>query len=511
MHDDYNMTGSPHAVLVTFDQLSLTHGALAMADPKRDHVLMVESHSMFEKRNWHAQRIFFFLSTTAHFVEELRGRGFTVAYIRAASLTQGINEFRQANPGMPIRTTTPTSHAMCALMIKLGIELTPNNLFLTSPEEFTQWAKGYKSLTMEYFYRWQRKRLNILMDGDSPVGDQWNFDADNRLPPPRPKKGQPPHLWPEPLYFEPDAIDREVLLRVSGFQTWGGTPDGTWATTRSGALQALEHFVTHSLADFGPYEDAMPTDTWTVNHSLLSPYLNVGLLHPEEVVHAALTRYEQGGIPLSSIEGFVRQVIGWREYINGVYWFFDSEYRNNNRLNAHRKLLPLFTDSSQTHMNCMHEVVADVEKRAWTHHIPRLMLLANLALLTDVEPEKMLDWMRTSFIDAADWVMVPNVIGMGMYADGGQMMTKPYAAGGAYISRMSNYCGPCKYDPKKRTGADACPFTTLYWDFLDRHRDQFASNHRMSQQIRGLDRLSDLPEVRARAQEVLTALDRGMM
>ena len=505
------MTGSKHAVLVTFDQLSLTHGALATADPARDHVLFVQTQSMFESRAWHAQRVFFLLSTAAHFVEELRDRGFTVTYIRAATFTEGVNEFRLANPQLPIRSTTPTSHAMYTLMTQLGIELTPNNLFLTSPEEFTQWAKGYKSLTMEYFYRWQRKRLNILMDGDSPVGDQWNFDADNRLPPPRPKKGQPPHEWPTPPHFEWDSIDSEILLQLPEFHTWGEPPDGTWATTRNGALKALDHFVTHSLADFGPYEDAMPTDTWTVNHSLLSPYLNVGLLHPEEVVHAALTRYEQGGIPLSSIEGFVRQVIGWREYINGVYWLFDSEYRNNNQLNAHRKLLPLFTDSSKTHMNCMREVVADVEKRSWTHHIPRLMLLANLALLTDVEPEHMLEWMRTSFIDAADWVMVPNVIGMGMHADGGRMMTKPYAAGGAYISRMSNYCGSCTYDPKKRTGADACPFTTLYWDFLDRHRDQFASNHRMGQQIRGLDRLSDLPEVRARAQEVLTGLDNGMM
>jgi deoxyribodipyrimidine photolyase-related protein len=505
------MTASPHAVLVTFDQLSLTHGALAAADPRVDHVVFVENMSMLESRNWHAQRLFFLLSTTAHFLEELRGRGFTVTYIRAATFTEGLKEFRESHPGISIRSTSPTSHAMHTLMTELEIELTPNDLFLTSPEEFSEWAKGYKSLTMEYFYRWQRKRLNVLMDGDSPIGGQWNFDADNRLPPPRPKRGQPPHQWPTPPHFEWDSIDSRIAQRMSEFDTWGAAPDGTWATTREGALHSLDHFLTYSLADFGPYEDAMPADTWTVNHSLLSPYLNVGLLHPAEVVDAAIARFTDGGIPLSSIEGFVRQIIGWREYINGVYWLFDSDYRNNNQLGAHRKLLPLFTDSTQTQMNCMRVTVGDVEKRSWTHHIPRLMLLANLALLTDIEPEKMLDWMRTSFIDAADWVMVPNVIGMGMHADGGRMMTKPYAAGGAYISRMSNYCGPCKYDPKKRTGPDACPFTTLYWDFLDRHRDQFASNHRMGQQIRGLDRLSDLPEIRARAHEVLTGLDNGMM
>ncbi len=505
------MTGVSRAVLVTFDQLSLTHGALATADPTVDHIVFVESASMLKSRSWHAQRLFFLLSTSAHFVKELEDQGFTVTYIRSATFRQGVQEFRASHPSVVIRSTTPTSHAMYSLMTELGIELTPNDLFLTSPQEFGEWAKGYKSLTMEYFYRWQRKRLNILMDGEAPIGGQWNFDADNRLPPPRPKKGQPPHHWPTPPHFEWDSIDTEVAQRLSEFRTWGNSPDGTWTTNRKGALRVLEHFLTHSLADFGPYEDAMPTDTWTVNHSLLSPYLNVGLLHPGEVVHAAIARFNEGGVPLSSIEGFVRQIIGWREYINGVYWHFDLDYRNNNQLNAQRKLLPLYTDPTRTHMNCMRSVVSDVEQRSWTHHIPRLMLLANLALLTDVEPEQMLEWMRSSFIDAADWVMVPNVIGMGMHADGGRMMTKPYAAGGAYISRMSNYCGPCSFDPKKRTGPDACPFTTLYWDFLDRHRDQFSANHRMAQQVRGLDRLSDLPEIRARAHEVLTGLDNGMM
>lgn len=503
------MASAQQAVLVSFDQLSLTHGALATADPQHDHVVMVESASMLRSRTWHAQRIYFLLSAAAHFTAELHNRGYTVSYIQADTFTAGVQQFRTENPGVVIRSTTPTSHSMHTLLNKLGIELTPNDLFLTTPEEFTEWARGYKSLTMEYFYRWQRKRLNILMSAGEPEGGQWNFDADNRLPPPRSKKGQPPHVWPTPPHFEFDSIDRSVADRLSHFQTWGEKPDGTWATTREGALTVLQHFVQESLGDFGPYEDAMPTDTWTVNHSLLSPYLNIGLLHPSEVIDAALSRYKQGGIPLSSIEGFIRQVIGWREYINGVYWLFDADYRVNNQLHAQRNLLPLFTDSTRTTMNCMSSVVADVEKRAWTHHIPRLMLLANLALLTDIEPQQMLDWMRNSFIDAADWVMVPNVIGMGMHADGGRMMTKPYAAGGAYISRMSNYCGTCIYDPKKRTGSDACPFTTLYWDFLDRNREHFANNHRMGQQIRGLDRLSDLPEVRVRAREVISGLEAG--
>ena len=253
----------------------------------------------------------------------------------------------------------------------------------------------------------------------------------------------------------------------------------------------------------------MTTDNWALNHSLLSPYINVGLLHPSEVVEAAVKKFEDGSIPISSAEGFIRQLIGWREYINGMYWHLGPDYAQLNHLNAKRKLLPLFKDSTKTQMNCLKHIVSDIEDRAWVHHIPRLMVLSNLALIAGVNPQEFLDWMRSTFIDASDWVMVPNVIGMGVHADGGQMMTKPYAAGGAYISRMSNYCKPCKYDPKKRTGDDACPFTTLYWDFLERHRAEFAGNHRMAQQLAGIDRLSDLEEVQTRARALLAGLEKG--
>jgi deoxyribodipyrimidine photolyase-related protein len=242
---------------------------------------------------------------------------------------------------------------------------------------------------------------------------------------------------------------------------------------------------------------------------LLSPYLNNGLLHPSEVINAAVKAFNGGSIPIESAEGFIRQIIGWREYVNGMYWFLGPDYRENNQLNATRKLLPLFNDPDATQMNCMKKTVSDINERAWVHHIPRLMLLSNLALVTGTNPQEFLEWMREVFIDASEWVMVPNVIGMGVHADGGQMMTKPYAAGGAYISRMSNYCKPCAYNPKLRTGETACPFTTLYWDFLDRHKETFVKNHRMSQQVFGLNRLSDLPELKDRAQEVLKGLEAG--
>jgi deoxyribodipyrimidine photolyase-related protein len=222
-----------------------------------------------------------------------------------------------------------------------------------------------------------------------------------------------------------------------------------------------------------------------------------------------MKEFNKGTIPIESAEGFIRQLIGWREYVNGMYWFLGPDYRDNNQLHATRKLLPLFSDPNATHMNCIKSTVTDIQNRAWVHHIPRLMLLSNLALITGTNPQEFLDWMREVFIDATEWVMVPNVIGMGVHADGGAMMTKPYAAGGAYISRMSNYCKPCTYDPKLRTGPTACPFTTLYWDFLDRHQETFAKNHRMSQTLFGLKRLSDLPELKIRAKEVLKGLEQG--
>ena len=242
-----------------------------------------------------------------------------------------------------------------------------------------------------------------------------------------------------------------------------------------------------------------------------SPYLNNGLLHPGEVLTAALTAYKKGVVDIASAEGFIRQVIGWREYVNGMYWYLGDDYKKSNHLAANRKLLPLFTDSNKTKMSCVKTTVADIKERAWVHHIPRLMILSNLALITGTNPQQFLDWMRSEFIDATDWVMVPNVIGMGVHADNGVMMSKPYAAGGAYISRMSTYCKSCVYDPKLRVGDNACPFTTLYWDFLDRHKDEFVKNHRMSQQINGIKRLSDLPQLKQRAIEVLAGLDKGLI
>jgi deoxyribodipyrimidine photolyase-related protein len=437
------------------------------------------------------------ISSARHFATALAEDGFSVRYIKAATTVEGLNTAQKEFGKLPIICAEPSSFRQYSQLIEFGVDFMENDFFLTSRELFKLWADKQKTFVMENFYRAQRTRLDILMTNGKPEGDRWNYDAENRLPPPK------NYTWPAYLEHERDAIDLEVAKEISY------TPTKTWATTRAGALQQLDNFIKNHLHAFGPYEDAIAADNWALHHSLLSPYLNNGLLHADEVVAQVVAAYKNKKAPIESVEAFVRQVIGWREYINGMYWFLGEDYRNNNALNANRKLLPLFTDSSKTKMNCVRSVVQDVEARAWTHHIPRLMVLSNLALTTGTNPQEFLTWMREQFIDASDWVMVPNVIGMAVHADGGQLMTKPYASGGAYLNRMTQHCKGCEYDPKKRVGDDACPFTTLYWDFLDRHKETFVKNHRMSQQVNGLKRLSDLPELKVRAQEVLAGLDAG--
>jgi deoxyribodipyrimidine photolyase-related protein len=486
-------------IYIPFDHLHRKFGALKAADPKDDLIVLVESARMTTGRNWHKERLFFLISSARHFAKSLEDEGFKVEYVKAATTVAGLKIVQKSYPKLPITCAEPSSFRQFEALKAHGVIFVENDFFLTPRPLFHSWAKDQKNYLMESFYRKQRTRLNILMEGNEPVGGSWNFDKENRLPPPKKYEG--------PKYLEHlrDEIDSQVSLELSH------KPTNTWATTRKGALAQLKNFIDNHFAEFGPLEDAMTTDNWALHHSLLSPYLNNGLLHPSEVIKAAVQAFNKGSIPIESAEGFIRQVIGWREYVNGMYWFLGPDYRENNQLNATRKLLPLFNDPNKTQMNCIKETVTDIKDRAWVHHIPRLMLLSNLALITGTNPQEFLEWMREVFIDASEWVMVPNVIGMGVHADGGTMMTKPYAAGGSYISRMSNYCKPCVYDPKLRVGEKACPFTTLYWDFLDRHKEAFVKNHRMSQQIFGLNRLSDLPELKERAMDVLEGLEAGII
>ena len=480
-----------------FDQLHRNFGVLKAADKKEDLIVLIESQAMVTGADWHPERLFFLISSARHFASELENDGYQVKYLKAKNTVTGLKEIRKSHPNTPLICAEQSSFRLSKNLTELEATYLPNDFFLTSRSDFKLWASSQKTFLMENFYRKQRVRLNILMAGKDPVGGAWNFDKENRLPPPK------NYTWPAYLEHDRDEIDTQVASEL------GIEMKPTWATTRKGALKQLNYFIKNHFANFGPYEDAMALDSWTLHHSLLSPYLNNGLLHPGEVIDAALVAFEKGKVQIESAEAFIRQIIGWREYVNGMYWFLGPEFKNNNQLGANRKFLPLFTDSSKTKMNCIKSTVQDIEERAWVHHIPRLMLLSNLALITGTNPQEFLEWMRRVFIDATDWVMVPNVIGMGLHADGGLMMTKPYAAGGAYISRMSNYCKGCSYNPKLRIGDDACPFTTLYWDFLDRHKESFAKNHRMSQQIFGLKRLNDLPELKERAKEVLEGLEKG--
>ena len=484
-------------IYIPFDHLHRKFGALKGADPQEDIIALIESARMTTGRNWHKERLFFLISSARHFAQSLQEEGFTVEYVKAATTIDGLKSVEKKYPNLPIVCAEPSSFRQFEALKNYGVSFIENDFFLTPRTLFLSWANEQKSFIMEGFYRKQRVRLGILMDGKEPTGGAWNFDKENRLPPPKQYEG------PAYLEHKRDEIDNEVAAEL------GHTPTTTWATTRKGALAQMKNFFDNHFGEFGPLEDAMTTQNWALHHSLLSPYLNNGLLHASEVISAAMKTFNTGSIPIESAEGFVRQIIGWREYVNGMYWFLGPDYRENNQLKANRALLPLFSDPDKTSMNCMKQTVTDINERAWVHHIPRLMLLSNLALVTGTNPQEFLEWMREVFIDASEWVMVPNVIGMGVHADGGLMMTKPYAAGGAYVSRMSNYCKGCSYDPKLRVGESACPFTTLYWDFLDRHKETFAKNHRMSQQVFGLNRLSDLPQLKVRAQEVLKGLEQG--
>jgi deoxyribodipyrimidine photolyase-related protein len=493
-------------VLLLPDQLNAARGALAASEPSKTTVLFIDSDRYLAGKPWHRQRVFLFYAAVEHFLTDLKQAGFKVVKLRAANMQAGIDQYRTENPTAEIWATEPNSISQQYALETYGIKLVESDFFLTSRTEFKAWAADQKSLKMENFYRKQRQRLNLLMKGDQPVGGKWNLDHENRLPPPQQKSD-----YPKVRQYEFDEIDTRVWeqLQQREITLWGDEPTGIWATTRAGAKLRLIDFLTNSLKDFGAYEDAMPNNSWNVYHSLLTPYLNLGLLTPHEVVAAAIARYEEGDIPLASIEGFVRQIIGWREYVNGVYWHFGAGYEKLNQLNASGELLPLFWDETKTKMNCVSSVVKDVKQRGYAHHIPRLMVLSNLALLAGVKPDEYLDWMSNTFVDAFDWVMVPNVIGMGVHADGGMIMTKPYVSGGSYISKMGQYCSSCSYNPKLRVGDTACPFTTLYWDFLNRHRTEFESNHRMRQQYFGLDRLGDLTELTDRATEVLIGLQKG--
>jgi deoxyribodipyrimidine photolyase-related protein len=478
------------------DQLGPCYTDPRHGGPDRDAPLvMIEARSVLARRRFHRAKAHLVLSAMRHRAAELGDR---VRYVRAETYREGLE---RAVPRGAVTVFPPTSRRAAGLVAALDrVEVLPDRGFLLSRAEFAEWAGGHHGHPrLEDFYHWTRRRLDLLMDGDGPAAGQWNLDHDNREPPP---SGRATLDVPEPWSATEDAIDEEVRHDLDRWERDGKVsfvgrdgPRGFPATRRE-ALAALRHFLRHRLAAFGPYEDAMLAADPVLAHSRLSAALNLGLLHPEECVRRAEEALRAGDAPLNSVEGFVRQIAGWREYVWQLYWHFGPEYRHRDEL-GHRAPLPeWFTelDAGAVTARCLSTVLAQVRDTGWTHHIPRLMVLGSRALQDGWDPAAVTDWFHRCFVDGYDWVMLPNVVGMSQYADGGTMTTKPYTSGGAYIDRMSDFCAGCAYRPGDRTGDRACPYTAGYWAFLHRHRERLAHNPRTARPVHGLDRLSDLDE-----------------
>jgi deoxyribodipyrimidine photolyase-related protein len=459
-------------------------------DASDQPVLMVESQRVFRRRAFHRQKAHLILSAMRHRAAELGDR---CRYLQTDTYREALAQVPE-----PLSVCHPTTHAALDFVRGLdGVEVLDARGYATSLADFRRWAdgRGGKRLLMEDFYRDSRRRLDVLMDGSEPAGGRWNFDHDNRKPAPK----QPVLGVDEPWWPAEDEIDEEVRRDLDAWERDGVRfigDDGPrrFAATRDEALQVLEHFVAHRLPSFGAWEDAiLRADAWMA-HSLLSAPQNLGLLNPVEVARAAEQAYRSGLAPIASVEGFVRQVIGWRDYVWHLYWYEPRDYRARNHLDARTELPAWFADldAGQVDAACLSDTLDKLRRHGWVHHIPRLMVLGNYAMQHGWRPDQVTDWFHRAFVDGYDWVMVPNVVGMSQYADGGVMATKPYAGGGAYIERMSDYCGGCRYDPKVRVGENACPYTAGYWAFLHRNREKLAGNHRIAQPLRGLDRLRDL-------------------
>ncbi len=494
------MTGLRTLVLVLGDQLDLDAAAFDGFDPAQDAVWMAEVAEE-STHVWSAKpRIALFLAAMRHFAEALRAAGRPLHYRRLddpanrSSLATELQATLKALAPRRVLMTAPGDwrvwQALKAVVEAAGLalEIGEDRHFFCTVREFAAHAKGRKSLRLEFFYRELRQRHGVLMDGRQPVGGRWNFDADNR------EAFGPggPGFLPARAAFEPDGLTREVLALVEArFPGHPGRLESfAWPVTRAQALQALKDFVEHRLPLFGRYEDAMwPGEPW-LYHSQLSAALNLKLLSAREVVAAAEAAFRAGAVPLESAEGFIRQILGWREYVRGIYWTQMPAYLERNALDATLELPPWYW-TGETTMACLREVIGQTLEHGYAHHIQRLMVTGLFALLLGVRPQQVHAWYLAVYVDAVEWVELPNTLGMSQYGDGGLMASKPYVATGKYIQRMGGPCAGCRFDPGERSGERACPFTTLYWDFLMRHEPLLADNPRMAMQLKNLARLDD--------------------
>jgi deoxyribodipyrimidine photolyase-related protein len=479
-------------VLILGDQLTEGAGALAQADPARDVVVMAEVAAETGYVSHHPKKIALVLAAMRRFAAHLAAQGWRVAYTRLddpenagsipAELLRRAAEFGTTS----VLAMQPGEWRLRQALAEVPLDLTvlPDDRFLCPPQVFADWAEGRKVARMEHFYRLMRRRTGLLMEGDEPAGGQWNYDHDNRAPAPDDLLRVPP------LRHEPDPVTAEVLDMVARrFPSNFGALRPFWfATDRTGALAALGHFLRHHLPHFGPTQDAMLAGDRFLHHAVIAQYLNIGLLNPREVCQAAEAEWRAGRVPIASAEGFIRQILGWREYVRGIYDRHGPDYAAQNAL-GHSRRLPAAFWGGPTRMACVKAVVAQTRDEAYAHHIQRLMVTGNFALLAGIDPAEVHEWYLAVYADAFEWVEAPNVIGMSQHADGGYLGSKPYVSSGAYIDRMSDYCGGCAYRVKDRTGPRACPFNLLYWHFLDRHRARFGGNPRMAQMYRTWDRM----------------------
>ncbi len=492
-------------VLVLGDQLSVTSPALRRATSDSDRILMLEVREEAAYVPQHKIRLVLFFSAMRHFRDELRGRGYKVDYAqlddrenRGSIETELGRRLNQLKPERLV-CIEPGDYRVQRMIETAAanngteMEFLPDTHFMTSIAEFRDFADDRKALLMEYFYRDVRRKTGILMSGSQPVGGQWNFDKDNRD---TFGKSGPPEIR-APREFTPDDITRQVIGMVEKQfpKAPGHLKHFDYPVTSEQAGAALQDFVTHRLYGFGQYQDAMAMGRPYLYHSRLSAALNMHLLDPRDTVEAALDALDNGAAELNSVEGFIRQIIGWREFVRGVYWTRMPDYADVNELDANLDM-PEFMWTGETDMMCVRQSVAQLIDHAYAHHIQRLMVLGLFSLLLGVRPYDVHRWHMSMYVDAIDWVSLPNVLGMSQYGDGGVVGTKPYAASGNYISRMSNYCAHCRFNPKRATGEDACPITTLYWDFLSRNRGKLENNRRMGFQFKNLDR-KDSAERRA--------------
>lgn len=501
-------------ILVLGDQLTPTLSALRAGDRATDTVLIAEVMEEASYVPHHPRKIAFLFAAMRHFAAELRGLGWRVSHVRlddpanSGSLAGEVARAAARHGHDSLLATEPGEWRLLqAMQAWPGLTLLPDDRFLADRHGFASWAEGRLKpgggARMEHFYRLMRRKTGLLMDGDTPVGGQWNFDADNRRPP------TDTLCPPPPLAFQPDAVTSEVLDLVGRRfgHHFGRLLPFDLAVTRAQAEAAFDHFRTHALPQFGAYQDAMLDGEPHLFHSICSAYLNAGLLDPLAMCRAAEAAFHQGHAPLNSVEGFIRQIIGWREFIRGIYWWQGPAYARQNALGATRPL-PAFYWSGDTPMRCLAAAIGQTRDLAYAHHIQRLMLTGNFALLAGVDPHALHEWYLAVYADAYEWVELPNTLGMSQYADRGLLASKPYAASGAYIDRMSNHCRHCRYDVKQKSGDDACPFNRLYWDFIARHHDRLAGNPRMAQMRRTWERFS--PErqaaIRADAARFLASL-----